>query len=109
MRTSLRHGPVVLLALIVAAAVVPLGGRATHAVPAARPDGPRRVSVPFVTNRGQADPSIRFYPQAPHGTVLVTGSGSLIYTLGEGGLTSLTETAVSPAVASVHGVQRAPT
>ena len=108
MRTVLRPGPLVLLALIVAA-LTSFGDGARRPAIAVVSPAPRSLSLPFVANRGQADPSVRFYTQAPHGTVLVTDSGSVIYKLGQRGARSVTERAAGSPIASVHGVRQAPT
>ena len=39
------------------------------------------LAVPFVENRGQTHPDVRFYAQTFGGTLFVTGNGELVYSL----------------------------
>ena len=70
------------------------------------------MQVPFVANQGQADPSVQFYASTFAGTVFVTGSGDIVYSLRGADQVDgpvLTERFRDARPASVHGAEPAAT
>jgi hypothetical protein len=108
MRLFLRRAVPGFLVLFTSALLTP-GDGAQRGRAARAAASPRALALPFVVNQGQTDRSVRFYTKTPHGTVLVTDSGSLIYKRNGPIPLLLTESPITGAPTAIRGVDEAPT
>ena len=85
--TNFRHtttAPIWLIAFLLVLLAVPRlaeSNGSQSAVPAATKQKLAKVQIPFIANQGQGDKEVKFYAHTFAGTVFVTETGELVYSL----------------------------